>query len=98
MKFLGGNLTNLAIALSFSNISTFQEFPKRFERSKAIERLERLERTDLRDERSIAIEPFDRTQGRLLERLELAIAWVKGVSTDSQAVCNCLDDRVHGGN
>ena len=90
MKFLGGNLTNLAIALSFSNISTFQEFPKRFERSKAIERLERLERTDLRDERSIAIER--------LERLELAIAWVKGVSTDSQAVCNCLDDRVHGGN
>ena len=63
---------------------------ERLEQGEAVERLERLERTDPRDERSIAIE--------LLERLELAIAWVKGVSTDSQAVCNRLDDRVQGGN
>ena len=31
----GGDLTNLAIAPSFSNNLKFQEFPKRFERSKA---------------------------------------------------------------
>ena len=41
-------LTNLAIALHLTSfISTFQEFPKRFERSGAIERLERLERASL---------------------------------------------------
>jgi hypothetical protein len=57
-------LTNLAIAFSFNNISTFREFSKRFERSKAIERLERLEPSDLHDERSEAVEG--------LERLELA--------------------------
>jgi hypothetical protein len=28
------------------NLLTFQEFPKRFERSEAVERLKRLERTD----------------------------------------------------
>jgi hypothetical protein len=54
--------------LCYLNLSTFREFPKRFERSKAIERLERLERTDPRDERSEAIEQ--------LERLELAAACV----------------------
>ena len=48
-------------------------------------------------ERSIAIENKS-AHGELVEPLELAIAWVKGVSTDSQAVCNRLDDRVHGGN
>ena len=78
-------MTNLAIALSFSNISTFQEFPKRLERSAAIERLERLERTDPRDERSEAVE-LDPTHGELVEPLELATAYVKVVSTDSQGI------------
>jgi hypothetical protein len=54
----------------YLNLSMFREFSKRFERSKAIERLERLERTNPRDERSKAAEPFDRTLGKLLERLE----------------------------
>jgi hypothetical protein len=44
------------------NLSKFQEFPKRFERSKAIERLERLERTDPRDERSKAVERLKRLE------------------------------------
>ena len=70
------------------DLSKFQEFPKHFERSKAIERLERLERTDLRDERSEAIER--------LERLELATAYVKVVSMDSQEISNRLDEGVHG--
>ena len=38
--------------------------------------------SDSRDERSAAIEPFDRTQGKLLERLErleLVPAWVSDV-------------------
>jgi hypothetical protein len=43
-------------------------------------------------ERSEAIEPFDRTQGRLLERLELATAYVKVVSTDSQGIGNRIDE------
>jgi hypothetical protein len=44
-----------------------------------------------RFERSIAIEPFDRAQGRQLERLELATAYVKVVSTDSQGIGNLVD-------
>ena len=89
-------LTNLAIALHLTSCCSFRRFKnsdtsppfsqslgfKHFERSKAIERLERLERTDPRDERSAAIEPFDRTQGKLLERLErleLVPAWVSDV-------------------
>jgi hypothetical protein len=37
-----------------------------------VERFERLERTDPHDEPSAAVEPFDKTQGRLLERLKRA--------------------------
>jgi hypothetical protein len=74
------------------NLSKFQEFRKRFERSKALERLERLERTDPRDERSAAIEPFDRTQGRLLERLEQAQAKiVLRFMNDSRATISSVD-------
>ncbi len=40
------------------------------EQSEALERLEPLERTDPPDERSEAVEPFDKTQDRLFERLE----------------------------
>ena len=89
-------LTNPAIALHLTSYHSFRRFENSdtacpfsqhwdlndFERSKAIERLERLERTDPRDERSAAIEPFDRTQGKLLERLErleLVPAWVSDV-------------------
>jgi hypothetical protein len=41
---------------------------KRSEQSVVVERLERLERTVPRDERIIAVEPFGRTQGRLILR------------------------------
>jgi hypothetical protein len=61
---------------SFNNlllISTFQEFPKRFEQSKAVERLERLERIGPHGDRSKAIER--------LEHLELAAACVSGPRT-----------------
>ena len=58
------------------------KIPKRFERSKAIERLERLERTDPRDERSEAVEPFDRTQARALGTIETGFVSVRAsVST-----------------
>jgi hypothetical protein len=47
---------------------------------------QRLERTDPRDERSKAVEPFDRTQGRLLERLERAFCLLSAsVSTRKTA-------------
>ena len=60
---------------SFNNllISTFQEFPKRFKQSKAVERLERLERIGPHGDRSKAIER--------LEHLELAAACVSGPRT-----------------
>ena len=78
------------------NLLKFQEFPKRFERSKAIERLERLERTDPRDKRSEAIEPFDRTQGRRVERLEQAQAKiVLRFMKDSRATISSVDHRIN---
>jgi hypothetical protein len=52
----------LIFIVCYLNISKFQEGPKRFERSKAVERLERLERTDPRDERSEAVERLERLE------------------------------------
>ena len=36
---------------------------------------------------------LDPAHGELVERLELATAWVKGISTDSQEISKRLDDR-----
>jgi hypothetical protein len=50
--------------------------PEATRRVEPLEPLEPLERADPHDERSKAVEPFDRTQGRLLERLERAAVFV----------------------
>ena len=66
----------------------------RLERSKAVERLERLERDSQLV--SAAIEPFDRTQGRLLERLEQAQAKiVLSLMKDSRATISSVDHMIN---
>jgi hypothetical protein len=70
---------------------------KRLERSEAVERFERLERTDPHDEPSAAVEPFDKTQGRLLERFERASVCVTDPGNYHPKSFSHVSERVHTG-